>query len=164
MPPRPPPLRSRRRRSGVRRARRLRWDRVQGARARGRDGGGPNALSARAPPAANTELAPGVRAAGDLHVTGSAYSREPGGGCFCLDVKGGWVADGGASGTWHVPRLASDPEFEAGVGPVCVEVAATDGGGGAAGAVADVKRVVAERAAAAVACLRQGTQQAAARE
>jgi len=111
------------------------------------------------PHPANTTLAPGVRAAGDLHVTGSAYSHEPGGACFCLDVKGSWAADD-ATGSWHVSRLVSDPDFEAGVGPVCVEVTA-DGGGGAGFDAGEIKRAVAARATAAVAGLRQGAQQVA---
>ena len=100
---------------------------------------------------------------GGPHVTGVASRCEPGGATFALDIRGTWefetptaaATDAAAGGTYHVPRLVSDPEFEGGVcQPVCVDVAADGEASGLP--VAEAKDAIASAVTAAVAGLHQG--------
>ena len=107
---------------------------------------------------------------GGPHVTGFASRCEPGGSTFALDIRGTWKFDpvsipaptdtDAAGGTYHVPRLVSDPEFEGDVcQPVCVDVACD--GDAAMLPVAEAKDAIAAAVTAAVAGLHQGVQKVA---
>lgn len=101
-----------------------------------------------------------LRTLGAPHVTGTASRCEPGGATFALDIRGTWTFEGKdaatatVNGTYHVPRLVSDPEFE--TTPVCVDVTAD--GDAAAAPVAEAKAKIAAAVAASVAGLHQGVQ------